>query len=60
MSRLSTMARFEEPSDIKPKRLCDKCEAELYEGDEVEELDSDIFCSIECAARFIGVITKNL
>lgn len=60
MSRKSTMARFEEPSESKPDRLCEKCKTELYTGDEVEEFDTDIFCSVECAARFIGVITTNL
>lgn len=54
------MARFEEPSESKPDRLCEKCKTELYTGDEVEEFDTDIFCSVECAARFIGVITTNL
>lgn len=60
MSRLQTMARFDEPDESKPITTCDECDAELYEGDQVLEFDNEEFCSSECLISKIGVTTKYL
>jgi hypothetical protein len=46
MSRLDTMARFEEPEipDEIPMYFCDECGGEIYEGDEFYEIGDSIYC----------------
>lgn len=41
-------------SDDKPVCQCEHCDAELYEGEDVIELDGEYFCEMECLIDFIG------
>ncbi|PEN61638.1 hypothetical protein CN576_21650 [Bacillus wiedmannii] len=59
MTRLNTMARFDEPDHSLPICNCTYCDAELYEGEHGYVIDEDIYCSTQCIinANIITVIT---
>lgn len=59
MSRLQTMARFEEPKDNGAViHNCYACEREIYEGEEYIELFDEILCDSECVLNFVDDISK--
>lgn len=52
MTRLDTMARFQEPDDeAKPVSTCESCYEDLYVGDTVHTVNGEIYCSNECVGR---------
>jgi hypothetical protein len=50
MSRLSTMARFNEPDEKEPEVYsnCWHCGSDLVEGQEIVELEEYFFCNTDC------------
>lgn len=53
MSRLSEMARFEEPEIVDPIPMffCDECGSEIYEGETYCEIDKINYCD-DCIFKF--------
>lgn len=54
VNRLYTMARFGEPEEVAPICECDYCGDELFEGDDVFIVYSDVFCSEECVVNAVA------
>ncbi|MGG1916024.1 hypothetical protein ABFY54_28890 [Priestia megaterium] len=59
-TRLSTMARFEEPTQEKIMCLCEECEKELFRGNEVLQTQDGFFCSTDCLIDYVGVTGVTL
>jgi len=55
MSRIKTMARFEEPEETDACANCESCGDILCYGDSVHKLDGSHFCSIECVIDWVGI-----
>lgn len=58
MDRLYTMTRFAEPEEVAPICECDFCGEELYEGETVYKVYSDVYCSAECVADAVAEISE--
>lgn len=60
MNRINSMARFEEPTEPKLKAQCLMCNASLCEGDDVVNVEDEIFCGTECYLDYYGIRTEIL
>ncbi|MFD9628633.1 hypothetical protein [Peribacillus muralis] len=60
MSRLGTMARFEEPEDVKPVAECKGCNNLLFAGEEVVESKGKYFCETGCLVESLDCSYKTL
>lgn len=59
MDRTRTMSRFLEPEEPKGRKManCSGCDGELYEGEEVIQVDDDIYCNFWCLNRMATFVT---
>lgn len=58
LSRLHTMARFEEPDvndEPEPITVCESCDEVLCEGEEVVAFEDDYFCDFDCFKLFYDI-----
>jgi hypothetical protein len=45
-----------DPQDVPEKRVgyCNTCQSAIFRGDEVVELDGDLYCDSKCLMRKLG------
>lgn len=63
MSRLDTMARFEEPSiydDSEVVSECSCCGTDLFAGEEVIGFDDEYFCDKECLVDWLSAYAISI
>lgn len=60
MSRLDTMARFDEPEDEVVGGYCESCTEELYKGQSVVKFEDEVFCDRECFLSYMDIKEEEL
>lgn len=58
MTRLETMARFDEPEETIRVTECDYCCNDLHSGDLVYRFNGDVFCNSDCLADAVSSLEE--